>query len=154
MSARSALGVLLLLTTCSMAVSCGGGSGTAQMVQMCLHAEEDVDHLVGLLEQAASAHGLKFINRSKASQLELASLGKDPGYRVVTVSASRQDGLGLAAGNLSLGAQEVAVGFTNGADSQESAAFIRGVADLLRSKWVVRPVADGQGAVKSDCRSQ
>jgi hypothetical protein len=125
------------------------------MVQLCLHGEQDIDPMMDLLEQAASEHGLKFVDRSAASQLELSRLRKDPGYRVISLSASRPDGLGLAAGNLSLGAKEMAIGFTHGANAAESAAFVRGVIDRLDAKWVVRPVAQGQGAMKSaDCDAQ
>jgi len=153
MSAMSVLRLLLLLSTLSMAMSSSGNHPRLpQMVQLCLHDEKEVDQLIGLLEQAASENGLKFVNRSAANQLELSRLKKDPGYRVISISASRPDGLGLAAGNLSLGAYEMAIGFTHGANAEESAAFIRGVMNLLNSKWVVRPVAEGQGAMKStDC---
>lgn len=153
MSAMSVLRLLLLLSALSMSMSCSGNHPRPpQMVQLCLHGEKEVDQLIGLLEQAASENGLKFVNRSAASQLELSRLKKDPGYRVISISASGPDGLGLAAGNLSLGAHGMAIGFSHGANAEESAAFIRSVMNLLSSKWVVRPVAEGQGAMKStDC---
>lgn len=122
------------------------------MVQLCLNDEKEVDQLIGVLEQAASENGLKFVDRSAGSQRDLSRLKMDPGYRVIDISASRQDGMGLAAGNLSLGAKEMAIGFTRGVNAEESAAFTRGVINLLNSKWVVRPVPEGQGAMKStDC---
>jgi hypothetical protein len=122
------------------------------MVQLCLHDEKEVDEMIGLLEHAASESGMKFVDRSAASQLELARLGKDPGYRVITISATNPDGLGLAAGNLGLGSREMAIGFTHGAKADESADFIRDVTNRLNSRWAVRHVADGHGAMKSgDC---
>jgi hypothetical protein len=155
MSAMALPRLLLLVSTLSMVMSCSGHPTPPHMVQLCLHDEKDVDQVVGLLEQAASENGLTFVDRSAASQRELGRLNQDPGYRIISISASRPDGLGLAGGNLSLGANEMAIGFTQGADARESAAFVRGVIDRLDSKWVVRPVAEGQGAMKSpDCDAQ
>lgn len=156
MNSALALRVILALSTVAMASSCAGTPPSPpQMVQLCLRDESEVEQLVDLLESTASGNGMTFVDRSSASQLELRRLKKDPGYRVISISASRPDGLGLAAGNLGLGAYEMAIGFTQGSNAQTSAAFVDKVMASLKSKWDVRLVASGKGAMKSTaCRAQ
>lgn len=153
MSTVSILRLLLLLLALSVSISCSNSHpNPPQMVQLCLHDEKEVDQLIDLLGRIASENGLKFVNRSVASQLELSRLKREPDYRVISVSASRADGLGLAAGNFSLGAHEMAIGFTHGANVEESSTFVRDAIALLSTKWVVHPIPEGQGAMKStDC---
>ena len=149
MNAMSALKVMLLLSALSVSLGCSSNRPESpQMVQFCLR-DGDVDRLIDLLRQVASENGLNFVNLSSASQRDLSRLKMDPGYRVIDISASRRDGLGLAAGNLGLGAHEIAVGFTKGANAQESAKFIQNVMNMLESRWDVRSVVEGQGAMKS-----
>jgi len=155
MNIASYLRLMLLLLMLLVSSSCVNNSvNPSQMVQFCLGDENDVDKLIDLLERAASANDMKFINRSSASQLELSRLKKDPGYRVINISASRSDGLGFAAGNLGLGAHEIAIGFTNGTSTEESTKFVQSIMNILRSRWSVRPIAEGHGAMKSsECSS-
>jgi len=148
MSVTSTLRLLLMLSTFTITSSCVG-EHAGLLVQMCLRDDRDVDALIDLVMQSASRNGMEFFDRSAASQRELATLGKDPGYRLVIVSASRSDGLGVAAMNLGLSANEMAIAFTPGANAEGSAAFIQSVMNQLQARWNVRTVPAGRGAMKS-----
>jgi hypothetical protein len=123
------------------------------MVQLCFDDERGVDELIGILEKIASDNSLGVVDRSSGIHRELRTLGMDPGYRVIGISVTGEDGVGLAAGNLSLGPYQAVVGFTQGADVEASEAFAKDAIATLEGKWKLRPVASGQGASKlPDCR--
>ena len=123
------------------------------MLQLCFDDERGIDELIGVLEEIASDNSLGFVDRSSGIQREMRTLGMDPGYRVIGISVTGEDGVGLAAGNLSLGPYQAVVGFTQGADAEASEAFAKDAIATLEGKWKLRPVASGQGASKlPDCR--
>jgi len=123
------------------------------MVQLCFDDERGVDELIGILEKIASDNSLGVVDRSSGIHRELRTLGMDPGYRAIGISVTGEDGVGLAAGNLSLGPYQAVVGFTQGADAEASEAFAKDAIATLEGKWKLRPVASGQGASKlPDCR--
>lgn len=121
-----------------------------QMVQLCVRDDRDADSLIAILERVARENEMNFIDRSRQSHQELIRLGKDPGYRVINVSASRLDGLGVAAGNLGLGPNEVAIGITGSSNPAERDALVQALMNELKSKWEVRNVPAGQGAMPSE----
>lgn len=121
-----------------------------QMVQLCVRDDSDTDSLVAVIERVARENEMNFIDRSLQSHQELIRLGKDPGYRVINVSASRPDGLGVAAGNLGLGPNEVAIGITDGSSPAERDTLVRALMNELKSKWEVHNVPAGQGAMPSE----
>lgn len=136
-----------------LALSCAKNHVGPSMVQLCFDDERGVDELIGVLEKIASDNSLGFVDRSSGIQRELRTLGMDPGYRVIGISVTGEDGVGLAAGNLSLGPYQAVVGFTQGADAEASEAFAKDAIAALEAKWTLRPVVNGQGAVKlPDCR--
>jgi hypothetical protein len=150
MSITSYLRVLLPLLMLSGAASCARSNvGPSQMVQLCLRDEKDTKQLVDLLKRVASENEMEFIDRSSASQIELTRLQKDPGYKIISISASRSDGLGFAAGNLGLGAHEIAIGFTNGNNTEDSSELVHSTMRELGLRWSVRSVPEGHGAMKS-----
>lgn len=121
-----------------------------QMVQLCVRDDGDADSLIAILERVARENQMNFIDRSRQSHQELIRLGKDPGYRVINVSASRLDGLGVAAGNLGLGPNEVAIGITGSSNPAERGSLVQALMNELKSKWEVRNVPAGQGAMPSE----
>lgn len=142
------LSVLVLALSCAKSDHVG-----PSMVQLCFDDERGVDELIGVLEKIASDNSLGFVDRSSGIERELRTLGMDPGYRVIGILVTGEDGVGLAAGNLSLGPYQAVVGFTQGADAEASEAFARDAIATLEGKWKLRPVASGQGASKlPDCR--
>lgn len=123
-----------------------------QMLQVCLR-NDDADSLIAILERVARENDMTFVDRSRQSRQELSRLGKDPGYRVINLSASRLDGLGVAAGNLGLGAHEIAIGVTNGSEPNDGKVLFHALMAELKSKWQVSVVPAGRGAVPSGkCR--
>lgn len=121
-----------------------------QMVQLCVRNDSDTDSLIAIIERVARENKMNFIDRSRQSHQELIRLGKDPGYTVINVSASRLDGLGVAAGNLGLGPNEVAIGITDGSNPAERDTLVQALMNELKSKWEVRNVPAGQGAMPSE----
>lgn len=142
------LSVLVLALSCAKSHHVG-----PSMVQLCFDDERGVDELIGILEKIASDNSLGVVDRSSGIHRELRTLGMDPGYRAIGISVTGEDGVGLAAGNLSLGPYQAVVGFTQGADAEASEAFAKDAIATLEGKWKLRPVASGQGASKlPDCR--
>lgn len=138
-----------IVTLCLLSACLSQNAQPPKMFQVCLGADRDVDLFLGNLESLARKNKMTFVNRSLQSHQELIRLGKDPGYRVINVSASRSDGLGVAAGNLGLGAHEMAVGVTNGSDPKASADFVHALIEELENSSAVHTVPTGQGALPS-----
>ena len=144
---------LIVLSVLVLALSCAKNDVGPRIAQLCFDDERGVDELIGVLEKIASDNSLGFADRSSGIQRELRTLGMDPGYRVIGISVTGEDGVGLAAGNLSLGPYQAVVGFTQGADADASEAFAKNAIAALEAKWTLRQVANGQGAFKlPDCR--
>ena len=143
--------VVLLLSGAAFTMS-GCTNDAAQrprMLQLCVRDDSDTGTLMAVLEGVAREQHMHFIDRSRQSQEELARLGRDPGYRIVNVSASRPDGLGIAAGNLGLGPNEIAIGTAGNSNPAEQEALMEVLRNAFEGKWEVRNVPVGQGAMPS-----
>ena len=119
------------------------------MIQVCLDGESEDEDLVLIIKRLAQANRMNIHDRSKQSNRELTNLGQHPGYRIVNISASRPDGLGVAVGNLGLSEKEFAIGITQGSDREETDRLTRALEDAIPTNWNPQNVPAGQGAKSS-----
>lgn len=155
MKANASRALLLVILVGAMLSGCiNSSTNPSQMLQLCLDDENDGDSLIFIVKQLALSNDMEIVDRSQQSNIELTTLRQHPGYSVISVSASRSDGLGIAVGNLGLGANEVAIGITQGAHAQDSALLMKSLLNELQNRWDVRAVPVGKGAEPSSvCRS-
>lgn len=146
---------LAILVGAVLSACTNSSTNPPQMFQVCIDDENDVDSLIALVEQLALSNDMNVVDRSQKSNTELTTLRQHPGYSVISVSASRPDGLGIAVGNLGLGANEVTIGITQGAHAEDSGVLIKSLLGELQHRWEVRPVPVGKGAEPSSvCSSR
>lgn len=142
--------ILMSVAAFSMSGCTNDSAQPPQMVQLCVRNDSDTDSLIAVIERVARENKMNSIDRSHQSHQEIIRLGEDPGYRVINVSASRLDGLGVAAGNFGLGPNEVAIGITDGSSPAEKDALVKALISELKTKWEVRDVPAGRGAMPSE----
>lgn len=148
-SMRLFVALLLSGAAFSMSGCTNAPAQPSQMVQLCVRDDSDTDSLIAVIEEVARRNKMTFVDRSRQSHQELIRLG-NPGYRVINVSASRPNGLGIAAGNLGLGPNEMAIGVASGPSTAEADTLVQALMNGLKDKWEVRKVPAGQGAMPSE----
>lgn len=117
------------------------------IVQVCLRDEQNLEIFIAMMQSIAQSEQMSFIDNSAVTQKDLASLNVvGPNYRAINIAVERKDGMGLGAGNLGLHQYEIALGFSEGANSSEAHEFSDLVVAELKRKWHVGYVPPGQGA--------
>ena len=130
---------------------CVSGERPFSSVEVCLGNEKNLSLFTDLMRSIAQTEKMKFVEGSAQTQKELESIGKTihevkPTGKVVNLGVEREDGMGLTAGNLGLPKYQVAIGFSEGANSREAHEFADRVIGKLRSRWPVEIVTSGRGA--------
>jgi hypothetical protein len=119
---------------------------------MCLRDEQDLALFTTMMKSVAMSERMEYSDSSAATQADLTSiyrkLGKEnPNAPAINIFVLRKDGMGLGAGNMGLPRNQLAVGFSEGADSPEAQAFANKVISKLKSQWVIENVPPGKGAL-------
>jgi hypothetical protein len=145
MNVRSNMATFALISLLGMLSGCVG-KRPFLTVQTCLGSEQNVALFMNAMRSIAQSQNMKFIDGSKINQKKLATLKVSPSYRLIDIGVERKDGMGMAAGNLGLSAYEVAIGFSEGSNSEEAHKFADLVVRTLKQNWRIYVVPPGQGA--------
>ncbi len=134
---------------------CSEGKRPMATARVCLPTSTDVPDFIDVIRQAGLPYGMAFFDRTSATRTDLKSLGSPAGTVgnngfVLNIGALRQDGMGVTASQLSGPGRQVALGFSEGADSREAKRFTRDVVDKLKQRWRVEVRPDGAGAQPFD----
>ena len=99
--------ICVLVTVSLVLTGCTPGKRPFLMVQMCLSNAKGIEEFVEELKSVAAAEKLEFVDNSGNAQGELDALS-DPnakrtgGSRMLDLRLTRNDGMGLGAGNVGL----------------------------------------------------
>ena len=129
----------------------GLGKRPFLMVQVCLGSEKNLPVFIGVMRSIARSESMKFIDNSAQTQKDLESIGENiphakPTGQIVNIGVERGDGVGLGAGNLGLPKNQVAIGFSEGANSRDARKFADAVVHRLGERWSVEVVPPNEGA--------
>lgn len=156
MNAR-AWGTVVLSAACLLG-SCRAGERPFLIVQFCLNGNEEVAELRAVATSIAREYRMRFIDNSAGTQdfadsepLANKVLGKSK--PIIDFEVERSDGLGFGVGNLGLPANQVALGFSKGAERSDTDRFYRRVLSTLKAKWKLYKVPDGRGALPIKCET-
>ena len=153
----SAAAVAILVGACMS--GCAPGKRPFLIAQMCLPTEQEVTIFTQQLQQIAMSEGAKFVDDSRNTEKYLRDVGnanvdKMIGRHIINMGIERGHGIGLMAGNLSLG-HGVAIGFSEGSDPSEAHKFSDRVLNQLGQHWHVEFVpnpADSGASPMANCK--
>ena len=123
-----------------------GGQRPFLMVQICLGDDQNVVLFENTLMVIAQSQNMTYIDGSKDTQKKLVQMDVSPNFRVIDIAVDGKDGVGMGAGNQSLSAHEVAVGFSEGSNPAGAQQFAQLVVERLQQRWPVSTVPQGRGA--------
>jgi hypothetical protein len=132
--------------------ACSEGKQPDLLVQVCLRDDHGVSAFKSTLQSIAAREQMHYIDSSDAVAKDLKTVGAT-GDRMhiqnglVHVSVEGGNGIGLSATNVGLNLYEVAVGFSDGPQLNESARFSGSVVKELSQQWQVKTVPAGSGAL-------
>jgi len=132
---------------------CGGGSGSAVQVQVCVENRAGVVRLHEILSSAAGDAGLPFIDYSDERPNELRAVGHSLDYLdnpndYFEVWGSGGFGAGFSATNAGLSSFEISIAFIGGDDAQaEVERLAQEVVSQLSMHWTVLLVPPDRGAL-------
>ena len=143
---------LLVLITVAVVCSCAEGKRPFLMVQLCLKDQNGTALFKSEMQALAQREGLRYVDRSDATQSELKLLGTTdrnmhPDGGVIYLGVERNDGFGLEAANLGLNDFDVVVGFADVGTRDASRKFADRVVAQLKTHWAVTVVPPGRGAL-------
>jgi hypothetical protein len=121
------------------------------MVQICLGDAQNVAAFVREISVIAQSEHMMLVDLSESSKRDLEiidpkSKAFDRNRPIIHLRMARRDGMGVSAGNLSLPANQVALGFSEGASPVEARRFATSVVNRLATRWRIETVPAGQGA--------
>lgn len=121
------------------------------VVQLCLRDDRDAAQLTEVIESIARSENLRYIDRGASTQKELVRQNSSPPYKLIYFGVKGEGGIGLEGGNLGLSAYEVAIGFSEGTNSQRSHKFADAVIEAISKKWKISVVPADRGAMPMGC---
>ena len=123
------------------------GQGPFPQIQFCLRDRSNTADFIATMKAISAKYDMHYVDRSAQVDSELRSLDKYPGYKGLTISAHRNDGLGWAASKFGPSGHDVAIGFSEGSNRDEARRFADSVREVLRKTWDVHEVPADKGAV-------
>jgi hypothetical protein len=136
--------------------SCDANQQPFRQVQFCFNASHGPAQLRTDLKAIALNEGMAIHDISEKSYNQIKSTtpnllkGMDQS-RYISIFLGKSDGMGLGAGNLSLGADQVVVGFTAGKNLSKAKPFSDRVVAQFQKRWKVRDIGIQSGALPIDC---
>lgn len=126
-------------------------------IEVCLKTDEQIPVFVRELHSVAQSEGMTFLDNSARTQKELESTGEripqaKPIHSIINIDVGRGDGMGVGAVNVGLPGGQVALGFSEGRDIQESRQFADKVVGMLKSKWATEVVTSGGAQGMVNCK--
>ncbi len=151
----SAIGLAVVLLTVS---ACNPAHAPFRQVQFCFASQSDMSQLKSTLKRIAESEHLAYRDISETAYDQVKATGGLPKQNrnranFINLYAGRDDGMGFGAGNLGLGDDQVAVGFTAGKDTEDARRLADRTVAELRKTWKVRDVPANSGALPLDCAS-
>lgn len=131
-----------------------GKEGPLLSAQICVRDKNGMKLMFEELQAIASAKHMQYVDNSTKTQRDLRAVGYahlvDP---VVNISVERADGLGVGATNVGLPTFQIALGFTEGSNPEESRDFADGVIRRLEVHWHVERMPANLGVTPdNNCR--
>ncbi len=134
---------------------CRPGEGPFLQVQFCLTKAAGADELKRVLREIARDEGMEYGDRSADTNEELRSMGNSlpaevrQSFPIINVDVQRGD-IGVGGGNLGLGPNQVALGFSR--DSRAARLFANRTVHRLQQTWKLVKVPNDRGAFPlKDC---
>lgn len=150
----------LIASLCAISAACVmlGCARTQQAfltLRVCPVTQQSVGQLSSMMRNAAESENLRFIDNSQKARasLEVVGTGNNKNIdvaRLVDLHIEGEKGLGATASNLGLPPDQIAIGFTSGADDKKARRLSRRLIQDLSSRWDVQTVPQGQGVVPTD----
>jgi hypothetical protein len=134
---------------------CAFGCSKAQeeflAVQVCVVDETGVAQLKNIMRAVAKSENLEFIDNSAETGRALKDIGADKALKrdaalAIDVHIEGDRGMGVTAGNLGLPSNQVALGFTAGANAAKARKLADHLIRALSQRWRVQTVPKGQGS--------
>ena len=132
------------------AARCSQAQEAFLTVQVCLVDEGGTVHFIQTMREFARSEGLRFVDNSAETRDYLQDV-RDKGQvkldhvPTINMGIEGEHGLGVTAGNLGLPANQVALGFTAGANAAKAHKLADHLVQALSQRWRVQTVPKGQG---------
>lgn len=144
-----AIGVVLLMFGCSPTQK------AFLTIRVCPVTQQGIGRLSEIMREAAESESLRFFDDSQRARTELETVGAGDDTnidlaRLVDLHIEGKKGLGATASNLGLPPDQIAIGFTSGADRKKARRLSERLVRNLSSQWDVQTVPQGQGVLPSD----
>lgn len=139
----------IIVVSALMLPSCQRGEHAFLTIQFCLSQTNDASALKTELRELARIQNMRFVDGSKETEDFIRSVELNDvalTYPILHVAVESVHGYGLTAGNQSLGADQVAIGFGAGSAPQEARRFAKAAIEQLAQKWRLYRVSSGRGA--------
>lgn len=140
----AARGLILAASLCCVVASCTS-EGPFLLVQFCLR-NGGGEELKSELLIISRAEKLQFFDNSESVRENALHVGAAVPKQVISFRIEGPSGMGLTATNLGLGDNQVAVGFTDGRDSETARKFSETVMTVFKKRWEVEVVPKSKGA--------
>lgn len=117
-------------------------------VQVCLQSAEELSTFKSVINELGQEAGLIFTDGGGRGARQLRAIGAAALVEPhVLLNLRGDDGMFVGVGNLGLPKYQVAMGFSEGADSLEARRFAEAVVAELKVRWRVEAVPEGRGAL-------
>ena len=132
------------------AFKCSRAQEAFLTVQVCLAGKGGVAQFEKILREVAHSEELTFVDNSAATKDYLQDV-RDKGLvkldhaPTINMSIEGKRGLGVTAGNIGLPTNQVAIGFTAGANATKAHKLADHLVQALSQLWQVQTVPKGQG---------
>lgn len=135
--------------------ACAKRGETFLTVQMCVHDEGGVTQLKKLMQDAAQAENLQFVDGSRETGKNLEVMGADKALKrdpslAINVGIKGDGGIYVMGGNLGLPSYQVALGFGTGSDPEKAHRLSERLVRLLSAEWDVETVPQEKGVFPMD----
>ena len=142
---------ILAMITSLLISACSPEKGPFLIVQMCLANKEGVTAFVDEMKAIATEEKMSFTDRSRDTRRELDATGypsaeRADGSPLINIGLTRNDGMGVGAGNLGLPGYQIAVGFSGDSGETDSKEFADRIVKRLERHWQITTVPAGLGA--------
>src|SRR6185312_14303303 len=151
LNVRTATYITLLAGATIGLYSCSPTQEPFRTVQFCFTAANGSSQLRDELRQISNEEKMTFHDVSDQSYEQVKSSAPQLLHNIdrsnyIEIFVGKDDGMGLGAGNQGLGGNQVAVGFTAGANPGLAAQFSNRVLERLHKKWKIFDVSKGSAA--------
>lgn len=145
MNLKTAVCAFTAIALASTLSGCGTGKRPFLIAQVCLKNEQERSAFTRELQLIAQSEGVSLVDNSENTQKELRAMGnpnleKTLSRPVINVGMFREHGVGLIANNVGTAGNEVAIGFSEGANPSDAHRFAQMVVGKLEEHWHVEIV--------------